>query len=207
MVSFRHFSGKAVVAAAFAVGVLALFSQTASASSFNYVFTGTAEALYNGSSVGNTDFTLSFAEDTSALDNRGGGIYSYDNVGATLDTADGNFVLTGVTLQVNGNAGSQSVGFYNADATNGLGLSMVTPAGYDLTSNLDVPVLWSSLSITDLGGNFKTSDGNTLEITSVANLGFTAVGPPAPTPEPSSLLLLTSGLPGLALLRRRFLKA
>jgi hypothetical protein len=207
MVSFGRFSGKTVVAAAFAFGTLALFSQTASASSFNYVFTGTAEGLYNGSSVGNTGFTLSFAQDTSALDNRGGGIYSYDNVDATLATPDGNFVLTGVTLQVNGNAGSQSVGFYNADATNGIGLSMVTPAGYDLTGNLDVPVLSSNLSVSDLGGNFKTSDGNTLEFTSVANLGFTAVGPPAPTPEPSSLLLLTSGLPGLALLRRRFLKA
>lgn len=199
------FSGRAVFAAAFAVAALTFLpARSAYADNYQYVFTGMADGTVNGSMYTNALFTLTFNEDTSAIDDHGNGIYSYDNVDAFL-SAGQTFMLTGVTLVVNGNAGQQSVGFYDASGLNGAGLSMATPVGYNLNAPLDIPVTTNGVAA-ELGGGTFTDSYNILQLTNIESLGFTA-NDPLPTPEPSSLLLLSSGLPGLALLRRRFLKA
>jgi len=129
MMSLRSFSGKAILASAFAAASLLLLpAQSAYADQFQYVFSGMADGTVNGTLYTNALFTLTFNEDTSAINNHGNGIYSYDGVNAFL-SAGQTFMLTDVTLVVNGNAGQQSVGFYDASAKNGLGLSMATPVG------------------------------------------------------------------------------
>jgi len=205
----KGFSGKTFLATALAVAAL-MFSpaRSAYADNFEYVFSGMADGTVNGTLYTNALFTLTFNEDTSAINDHGNGIYSYDGVNAFLSVGQ-TFMLTNVTLLVNGNAGQQSVGFYDAPASpqNGLGLSMVTPVGYNLDADLNVPVTSNVTSVL-LGGYFHDTNDIAIQLTGVESLGFTATDlTPASTPEPSSLLLLTSGLPGLALLRRRFLKA
>ena len=208
MLSLGHFSSKKFLAA-FAMAVFTLLpGRAAHADQFSYVFSGTAAGTFDGSPYGNTAFTVSFLEDTSTIDNRGGGYYSYDDVDATLVANSLTYTLTGVTLEVNGTSGFQNVDFYDSSFTNGLGISMVTPVGYNLTTNLNVPVTTLDLTPTFGGGTFSTTGDDTLMLTEDANLGFTATDlTPSAAPEPSSLLLLTTGLPGLALLRRRFGKA
>jgi hypothetical protein len=201
------FSGKTVLAAAFAVAAVVFApARSAYADNFQYVFSGMADGTVDGTLYTNALFTLTFNENTSAINDHGNGIYSYDGVNAFL-SAGQTFMLTNVTLVVNGNAGQQSVGFYDASGQNGLGLSMATPVGYNLGANLNVPVSNSGITSDFMGGTFTDTHNATLQFTNVESLGFTALDQPAPAPEPSSLLLLASGLPGLGLLRRRFLKA
>src|SRR6185437_15026880 len=136
----KGFSGKTFLAAALAVAAL-MFSpaRSAYADNFEYVFSGMADGTVNGTLYTNALFTLTFNEDTSAINDHGNGIYSYDNVDAFL-SAGQTFTLTGVTVVVNGNPGQQSVGFYDASGLNGAGLWTATPVGYNLNSALNLAV-------------------------------------------------------------------
>jgi PEP-CTERM motif len=204
MVTMTFSASKRILTSAFAVIAFVLVpARAAHADNFSYVFTGTASGEFDGSAYSNTAFTVTFLENTSALTGSGG--YSeYSDVDATLSALGSSFTLTGVTLEVNGNSTFQNVDFYDSTFTNGLGLSDVTPVGYNLTTNLTVPVTSSGLTPTFGGGTFSDTGGDTLQFTGDTNLGFTATDL-SPTPEPSSFLLLgTGGFSVLGLLRRRF---
>jgi hypothetical protein len=56
------------------------------------------------------------------------------------------------------------------------------------------------------GTGYSLADGDTLDISSLDSLNFsvTNVANTSPVPEPSTLVLLTSGLLGAGFLRRRF---
>ncbi len=203
MLSLFRFARKSLSFTAAVAALSLLPCAGARASTVDYTLTGTATGLLNGSAVGSTNFTITLAEDPSTINNLGGGYYRYDNVDATILTTAGSVVLTNVFLETNGNAGYQNIDLYDSAFTNGIGLGG-SPAllGYDLATSVDTGVVTGAGLTPTLGSSsFSIQGGGTLQFTGLSSLEFQSI---APTPEPSTLLLLASGFPGLVALRRRF---
>jgi hypothetical protein len=103
------------------------------------------------------------------------------------------------------------VGFFNSDITNGLTINNSALTGYNLGGSLG-PITApksgdpSSFLLPTLGGTtgFSLDSGlDKLILTSNDSLTFTAA-PPSAVPEPSTFALLTAGIAGIGVLRRRF---
>jgi hypothetical protein len=189
----------------------------AHADTLTYTFTGNASDVgvffgilpaYNP----NANFTLTFTEDSSSVVDAGGGFYRLNNISGVFSTSFVSTALSDVTIVVNSNPGSENVDFYNANGAfdNGLGLANNSALlGYALASNVTTgPVSAASGNLTPtLGSGWFSASGDfitAVQFTGENSLDFTVTGA---TPEPSSLLLLLSGLCGGAALLGRRLKA
>lgn len=187
--------------------LLLLSSGVAFADTLDYTFTGVASGTITGttnSTFSSTSFTLTSVANTDQVADAGGGYYDLYGVTGTFTEGAYTATLADVNIVVNDNSGFENVNFYNAAFNNGLGLQN-NPAllGYMLVTPVSTgAATGGDLETTFNGGSFLATDGDSIQFTGVDSLAFTVNGP-SPAPEPSTWVLLGTGLFGAVTARFR----
>jgi len=186
---------------AFAVGLSGLVPSDVQAFPINYSFTGTGSGTVGVAGFNDAAFTVSIDADTNDVAFQSSlGAFGILNLGGTIDITGVGVAGFTLPLFVFGGNGLNAIGFGNFSQGNliaifepGLGL-----AGYDLASNFG-PVTSANDNL-DQFANVATSLG-TLTYSTMSDVAF--VSTINAVPEPSTLVLLVSGLAGLVAWRRR----
>jgi hypothetical protein len=164
------------------------------------------------------NFSVVLHADTSAIvfDPVGDpGFYRLFNVGGNVTIGAQSFTLTPSLILVAGSSPNDTINFFNATVTLGLGFTSKPELDtYDLFSSfgpLSVPPTDADTFLTPtLGGGSFITTTDTIEFTGDTSLTFSAAvrGTDVAVPEPASFFLLGSGLLGLGgALRRKSRKA
>lgn len=185
----------------FLVVVLMFASTVMRADSINYTFAGTGSGTLNGSSFSNDAFTVSINGDTANVAFQNDlGAFAIENLAGTIALSGIGTASFTAPLFVFGGNGADEIGFGNLSQGNliaafstGQGL-----ASYELASNFGpVPIINNNLI--QFSG-VATSLG-LLGYATMSNVTFQSTV--SPVPEPSSMLLLVTGLLGVTLMFRR----
>jgi len=186
----------------------ALLIGTAQATPITFTFSGNGGGTANGI-VFNGPFTFVFTGNTTNIDSSGAPFYRLSNLGGTFTEGAFSANLTSTNAIVaTASAATPRINFFNTTFDNGLGINDPSLASYQLATSFGPLTVTAPGTATSfltptfngVGDGFATS-GGLVEITSDTSLTFTAV---VGAPEPASLALITTGLFGLAVIRRRF---
>lgn len=204
-----------LLAALFALAIILLPAQNVFASTLDYTFTGVGSGTISGNTnttFTDADFSVSFTENTTAITSPDTGYYGYSGINGTFTEGSYTTTFTDDTIEVNGNPSTgvgnyESVFLFNSDFGSSMGIApSAALLGYTLATPVTTGVQsGGNIEVFQDAAGFSTTTGDTVEFTGLTSLDFTATQPTSAVPEPGSLaLLLTAGLGGIALLRRRF---
>ena len=192
---------RTVLKAAFVLACCMMLAAFASATPITYTETAIASGSLGGVSFTDATVTLTMNGDTSDVADEGGGFFQ--NIGTLLLDVSG----VGTATFTAGSYGVFDNQTFSPPAAGGFQLGNAsildtfdnTFATYDLTTAIG-PITGGSFIRPDV--TFSTSAGG-FNLTSAGDSTFTAV---TSVPEPGSMVLLGSGLAGLAGMIRRFRK-
>jgi PEP-CTERM motif len=214
---------KYLLSAAVAAVTLLLPARTLLADTLIYTFTGVATGTITSGKT-STDFTsaaftYTFTGNTTNITG-GGGFFLYNPASGGVFT-EGSYsaTFTNAIIETNGNPFSgigafETANLFNNSIGNGITLdSNPNLLNYALNTTVDTGTVLAAsgnLALTSdgLGDGFTTGSGDVVEFTGLDALSFTVTKPataPSSVPEPSTLVLLTAGLSGAGMLRRRLL--
>jgi hypothetical protein len=215
---------KYLLSAAFAAATLLLPARAVLADTLIYTFAGVASGTIITSGKSSTSFTsaaftVSFTENTANITG-GGGFFLYNPApGGVFTEGSYSATFTNAIIETNGNPDSgmgafETANLFNSTIDNGLTLnSNPNLLNYALNTTVATGTVLAASgdlapTLNGVGDGFNTSSGDVVEFTGLDALSFTVTKPataPSSVPEPSTLVLLTAGLSGAGMLRRRFL--
>jgi hypothetical protein len=198
--------------AAFAISAMLLAAPASRADTLNYTFSGVGSGAITGNTnttFTNANFSINFTEDPADVVGNGTpGYYLLEDITGTLTEGAYSATVTGATIEVNAN-GSQGGNFSDVflfDTSYGSIGIFDDPDlyGYNLATPGSFPGSNGSIGAYQSSSGYTTTSGDTVSFSGLSSLDFDVTPTVGPVPEPSTLALLSAGLGGLALLRRRF---
>ena len=180
--------------------VCLMIAAPAHAGPITYTFTGVGNGTVD-QTAWSGDFTFVFTTDTANITS-GGGEYRVDGIGGTF--SEGSFsgtLLSDNAVVVNNDPATPRVGFFNSLFDNGGTIQNSTLTTYHLDTPFG-PITGTGDNLLPTlnpnGDGFDTMGGQTVEILGITSLTFTAS-----VPEPSSVVLLGTGLAAIGFFVRR----
>jgi hypothetical protein len=203
--------------AAFVAAIILLPGRAVFADTLDYTFSGVGAGTIGSGKTStsfNGAFSISFVANTSEILPADPGYYLLPVTNGIFTEGGFTATITNAEIEVNGNPfvqgvpGSWETVFLFDPSFGSIGISFAPDLlDYALSTPIHVPGTNGTIGAFQSVSSFPTTGGGSVAFSGLTSLDFDVTEPQSssPVPEPSTLALLSAGLSGAGMLRRRFL--